>query len=319
MTDITNTEFYWDNVVFKVEDTLFRVPRCEFEQSSKVFADMFRLPSGVEKRLPGVAKCLPGISEQLPSRVERLPGVVERPPGIPQRPPSGVAASAKGQDKELPIVLEGYTKDEFSCLLKVMYPRAKSLISGTKFELGLKKEEWIRECAIDWLSTNGALTPIEKIQLARAHKVATWLEEGLTSLVDGAHKLTRAELATLGWETSALILWISNNLIPSPKDGSTTIALSLDMIKCAICPSAPTLIRGKLNECIHCHNSTGKFTYKPVASAPASGPYCNSCSPRTKIPTGGDVRIMAKNGPMIMIGEAFGEEIKEYKLTMSVA
>ena len=55
------------------------MPRCEFEQSSEVFADMFRLPSG----------------------------------------PS---ASIEGQVKEHPIILEGYKKDDFACLLKVMYP-----------------------------------------------------------------------------------------------------------------------------------------------------------------------------------------------------
>jgi hypothetical protein len=63
----------------QVEDTLFSVPRCEFEQSSEVFADMFLLPSG----------------------------------------PS---ASIEGQVKEHPIKLEGYKKDDFTCLLKVMYP-----------------------------------------------------------------------------------------------------------------------------------------------------------------------------------------------------
>ena len=64
----------------QVENTLFRVPRCEFEQSTEVFADMFLLPSGP-------VEC------------------------------------SEGQNKEHPIVLEGYTKDEFSCLLRVMFPR----------------------------------------------------------------------------------------------------------------------------------------------------------------------------------------------------
>jgi len=36
--------------------------------------------------------------------------------------PSGPVAHAEGQDREHPIVLEGYQKDEFACLLKVMYP-----------------------------------------------------------------------------------------------------------------------------------------------------------------------------------------------------
>ncbi|KAF8808883.1 hypothetical protein BYT27DRAFT_7029333, partial [Phlegmacium glaucopus] len=213
------TEFYWDEVIFKVEDMLFRVPRCEFEQSSEVFADMFRLPSGAAER-------------------------------------------TEGQGTKHPIVLEGYRKDEFSSLLKVMYPRAKSLISGTKIKFDLKKEEWvsvlklstiwnmkqIREYAIDWLSTNGALAPIEKVQLARAHKVATWLEEGLTSLVDDVHRLTREELATLGWETSALILWIKYNSSPYPN----AIIISNDMIKCASCPSLPSLTG--MDHCPHCKN-----------------------------------------------------------------
>jgi len=76
---------------------LFRVPRCEFEESSEIFADMFLLPSGAINR-------------------------------------------TEGQDNEHPIVLEGYKKDEFSCLLRVMYTRTKSL---TNFQLSLKKEEWV--------------------------------------------------------------------------------------------------------------------------------------------------------------------------------
>jgi hypothetical protein len=77
------------------------------------------------------------------------------------RLPSGPAALIEGGDPEHPIVLEGYKKDEFSCLLKVMYPsyvlkifiqpdfthlwarRAGSLISGTTLDLCLGKKEWV--------------------------------------------------------------------------------------------------------------------------------------------------------------------------------
>ena len=37
------------------------------------------------------------------------------------RLPSGPATPSEGQDRDHPIVLEGYKKDEFACLLKVMY------------------------------------------------------------------------------------------------------------------------------------------------------------------------------------------------------
>ena len=36
--------------------------------------------------------------------------------------PSGPATPCEGQDRDHPIVLEGYKKDEIACLLKVMYP-----------------------------------------------------------------------------------------------------------------------------------------------------------------------------------------------------
>jgi len=37
--------------------------------------------------------------------------------------PPGPGENTEGQDREHPIVLEGYKKDEFTSLLKVMYPR----------------------------------------------------------------------------------------------------------------------------------------------------------------------------------------------------
>ena len=36
--------------------------------------------------------------------------------------PPGPATRCEGQDRDLPLVLEGYKKDDFACLLKVMYP-----------------------------------------------------------------------------------------------------------------------------------------------------------------------------------------------------
>jgi len=42
--------------------------------------------------------------------------------------PSGPGANTEGRDKDHPIVLEGYKKEEFSCLLKVMYPTYVFLI-----------------------------------------------------------------------------------------------------------------------------------------------------------------------------------------------
>jgi len=152
---MSSSEFYWDDKIvikvcgefsapidtlplkyLQVEDRLFSVPRSEFIESSKVFADMFRLPS------------------------QAGPGA--NPDGQDGANPEGQdGANTEGQDREHPIVLEGCKKDEFACLLKVLYPtyvviifiklhptylyacRVGSLISGTTFALSLRQGEWV--------------------------------------------------------------------------------------------------------------------------------------------------------------------------------
>jgi len=265
----------------------------------------------------------------------------------------------EGHDKEHPIVLEGYTKDEFSCLLRVMFPRTKALISGTKWELSLKKEEWvsvlklstiwnmshIRQYAIHRLSTDEAqaLTSIEKIQLAREYSVAKWMEEGLISLVTGGYRLTHADLTTLGWETSALILWIRDNSIPSL---SSPFRFTQDMIQCRNCSSNLTSESlGSELECYSCDlrlplgigehtvpvasfsvenaSELGKFDPGPLVkledircSACECRFYsksfrCPSCSVSKSM-----VRIALKKRIDEKIDEVFGDEIREYKLVV---
>ncbi|KIM37710.1 hypothetical protein M413DRAFT_254032 [Hebeloma cylindrosporum] len=335
--DTPSVEFYWDNIVIKVEDRLFCVPRCEFVQSSEVFADMFLLPSA-----PG--------------------------------------ANPEGRDREHPLVLEGYKKDEFACLLKVMYPtyvamtftnfilficglvyRAGSLISGTTLALALGKEEWvsvlklstiwnmekIRAYAIHRLSTDFVLSPTEKIHLARAHKVAAWLDEGVTSLVSTDQKPTLADLATLGWETAAQILWIRDN---SPHSQSLIPAVTLHFkgaeIWCAICTSPGRQITFNPITCNGCKRNVtldtvltavgpGKLSghterlvpfrdilcganhcRAPIFSAgtTVTCQYCGTYNPGHMNARVTPSRMTPPLGLKNMIEETFGEEIKKYNV-----
>lgn len=306
----SDSEFFWDNVVFQVEDKLFCVPRCEFVRSSEIFADMFMLPSGA-------------------------------------------GARSEGRDREHPIVLEGYKKTDFACLLRVMYPTAESLISGTQLALNLKKEEWvsvlklsvlwnmsrIRDYAIHKLSTDPTLliSPVEKILLARAHKVGAWLDEGLAALVRSDYRPTFEELATLGWETAARILWIRDSSI----NGSNPLRFRRDDIKCTGCSSSLSLIKDS-HICDNCENviladeeliftspdsnSASGLTDRHVSLRAiqssrcggnpfySSGFYCQSCSQYVVAN-----RLVRIAGRERMIKEMFGEEIKEYELAMTVA
>ncbi|KAJ2935029.1 hypothetical protein H1R20_g2044, partial [Candolleomyces eurysporus] len=153
-------------VFFKVEETMFEVPRYRFMEYSEVFADMFRMPQ--------------------------------------------VAEDVEGRHRDRPIVLEGYKAADFAAMIKVLYPAP---ITGSYI---LTKDEWVgvlnlstrwqmkmmREYAIAKLSSL-SLSPIEKVTLSRAHKVAKWLKEGLNEIVTQEEALKPDELKIhLGLETA---------------------------------------------------------------------------------------------------------------------
>jgi len=311
-----SNEFYWVTFFIKVEDKLFCVPRYEFVKSSEVFADMFLLPSGPATR-------------------------------------------SEGQDRDHPIVLEGYKKDEFTSLLKVMYPTSSSLISGKNVELPLEKEEWvgvlklstiwdmtkIRQYAIHRLS-NLTLSPIEKILLARAHRVGPWLDEAVTILTTCNPMPTFEDLATLGWETVARILWIRDNLSKSTSSpasslsNSDTLRFRRDAIKCPQCSSSSSLINDSYG-CGHIASGDAMLTVRSSSTSLISGtfdrcvklrliqcPICDSspfnsvhdvhcyfCSFAYSNSYQPNVRVTLNNSKSLKtnIEEMFGEEIKEYE------
>jgi ribosomal protein L37E len=184
------------------------------------------------------------------------------------------------------------------------------------------------------------LSPIDKIKLARAHKFGHWLEEGVTSLVDGDQMLTREELATLGWETASLILWIKDRLRLSTRN-SNTLSFRKDSIKCGFCTSSARLLSGSHN-CYNCGIVLlGDKELKCAGITPSIGTsdtivpmrtimcsrcggrsfastnfFCSSCSHNT-YSNSHNVRITANKSSKEMVEEVFGEEINE--LSMSVA
>jgi ribosomal protein L37E len=178
-----------------------------------------------------------------------------------------------------------------------------------------------------------ALSPLDKIQLGRAHIFGHWLEEGITSLVDGAQELTREELATLGWETAGLIFWIKDRL--SRRD-SNILSFRKDSIKCGQCTSSASLLSGSHN-CSYCGAELEELTCASVTPSLGTADilvqvqtimcsrcgrrfqsdpfFCSSCSAtfhRTH-----NVRVTPKQSSKEVIKEIFGEEIKF--LSMSVA
>jgi hypothetical protein len=196
--------------------------------------------------------------------------------------------------------------------------------------------------AIYKLSTDIVLSPVEKILLARAHKVGAWLDEGVTSLVRDDPGSKFEDLVTLGWETAARILWIRDTSTFS-LNASNTLHFRRDDIKCAYCLSSSSLIKGDHDcpKCRHAVLSDAELTFFGPGSpftgttgrlvapkeirchrTPECGgnPFnslntsCNSCSNYYH----SQVRITPRKEAQEMIQEIFGEEIEEYELAMTV-
>ena len=185
------------------------------------------------------------------------------------------------------------------------------------------------------MSSNCDLQDSEKIQLARTYKVASWFEEGISSLVDPGHApLSDDEMTTLGWKTSALVLWIQINANHDTK----FIRFRKDSIKCANCASPDSLLQDE-DTCHNCFQAlrpadellfqggAGRSTvsdsdrnvhygeikcHKCKASAlQAFGALeCQSCLGR--VGKGGFVRVTPKQRVASLIKEKFGEEFVEY-------
>jgi len=203
-----NDLFYWDCVVFQVEDELFSVPRREFVDSSDVFAAMLSAPTGnhiVEGRDQDHPIYLEGylvkdfvalLRVMYPKYQLQVPS--ESPKGAPQGP------SMRSFHLQF---------EEWKSVLKLA-----TIWVMDKY----------RDYAIYRLSTDYNLSPYDKIVLAREHCISTWFFEGISALADvTAEPIPIEELAVLGWETAARISSLYAHQL-----GGRCGRLSLGSIKC---------------------------------------------------------------------------------------
>ncbi|RXW18431.1 hypothetical protein EST38_g7425 [Candolleomyces aberdarensis] len=167
--------------------------------------------------------------------------------------PTGDDQTVDGGEKEHPIVLEGYQACDFDALLRILYPTLRDLISGT---FKLEMEEWVgilnlstrwqmkevREHAIKNLS-NISLSPVKKVVLARAHKVAKWLKEGLTEILTENPVRPLDELETLGLKTACHLLWIRDRTASHKANG---LGFSIT-ISSLVCPGGHAMFTSALS------------------------------------------------------------------------
>ena len=190
----------------------------------------------------------------------------------------------------------------------------------------------IRKCAIRKLSADIGLLPLDKILLARAYQVSTWLQQGIMGLVllyDPNPMLKELDL-----ETAAQIKKIREVL----RDPSTPLYFKRQDIKCGYCSTSRALINGtpNCNHCGHAVHIDSKLTVsnpvllssngdrlvtfgaikcprgcRKACFSPKSNPTCNSCQRETTFIS--KVRIKPERTLKELIMEAFSEEIKDYQ------
>jgi hypothetical protein len=111
----------------------------------------------------------------------------------------------------------------------------------------------LRDLAITTLSAL-SLTPVEKVTLARAHKVAKWLKEGLSEILVQEETLQPDELeAHLGLRTAFHLVWIRNQLSAKAAQvaNGSILRITLGSLGCSQCGNAPILFLRYCKSCGH--------------------------------------------------------------------
>ncbi|RDB18093.1 hypothetical protein Hypma_000976 [Hypsizygus marmoreus] len=157
---LTEDEFYYfESVIFQVEDTLFKVPRHHFEQNSVVFRDMFTAPgTSIDGRTRERPLRLDGISKA----DFRLFLKVIFPKHFLHR--------------------EAFSFSEWVSVLKL----------STIWEFNA-----VRELAISTM-TPMEIDPVSKIEVARAYQVDQWFCPALLQLVEEPQRPLLQDVNRLG-------------------------------------------------------------------------------------------------------------------------
>jgi len=172
--------FYFDLVVFQVEDTLFKLPKGQFAASS-VFATIFTLPPG-EKDAEGTEDkpfVLHGISEV---DFESLSKVMY--------PPPLTLTSLKLTRQEWISVLKLSTMWEFTDI------RGRAIQELGKKEMGMEA--------------------VEKIACARRFEVKEWFLDGCVELLKRVETITNEEAERLGLGTAVKLLRLREKYLQAP-------------------------------------------------------------------------------------------------------
>ncbi|KAJ3523531.1 hypothetical protein NMY22_g11399 [Coprinellus aureogranulatus] len=268
----SRSPFYWETAVFKVEDTLFRVPKQRFMQTSTVFQDMFSVPTG------GKLSSSEGQSDDNPIRFEKY-SAVDFEALLRVLHPALVDVENASVD---------LNREQWTGVLRL----------STIWEM--KEVLQIRAHAIERLSNLkiDRPTPFDKFSLARDFCVSKWLIESISDIIM-ADELPPTSLGQMDADVlrriiSIQVLTSSDPCVRIPLFGNVPCYLgAVVCTRCsfplfaegATCPQGHTLKpdtvvqfpRDRLSQ------TDWKFSFRSTGSLPNCGYTCSSSFCHTAI------------------------------------
>ncbi|KAF7296051.1 hypothetical protein MKEN_01420200 [Mycena kentingensis (nom. inval.)] len=174
-TATRDESYFFETIVFQVaplrllvEETLFKVPRHQFERRSEIFASIFTLPTPADTKVEGSDDACPMLLEGVAATdFRRFLKVLYPLDAIPAIP--------------------NLSKDEWISVLKLatlwrfLEIRALAL---TRLDLALQND-----C-------------VQQILLGRQYDVVSWLRDGYGALARREEPITLEEARAIGWETA---------------------------------------------------------------------------------------------------------------------
>ncbi|KAL0057599.1 hypothetical protein AAF712_015747, partial [Marasmius tenuissimus] len=159
MSTTTNTDYFWDFVIFQVEDQLFKVPKLRFADNPH------------------------------PPFDEIFTGIRDATLGEPE----------EGESPDRPIILEQIAKVDFQRFLDALYPKPQYIVDTSPNDHAsdvAETEKWfsvlklsslwnfilMRKTAIhhlSHLSISASFTPIDYILVGKEHGVLHWFLKGV--------------------------------------------------------------------------------------------------------------------------------------------
>jgi len=179
--------YYFDLIVFQVEDTLFKLPKIYFRNSS-VFATIFTLPSGSEQDVEGT---------------DAKPFVLH---GIN------------------PVDFESLLKVMYPLSLNIVQLTQQEWISVLKLSTMWEFTELRERAKQELLKQEMKMGTVEKIECGRKYEIKEWVLEGYITLLRRPEIASDEEAERLGWKTVAKLYRLRDACLSISQSESPNLA-----------------------------------------------------------------------------------------------